>query len=199
MLKKCLVIMVGFLASCSWFGNSGAPLCPYVTIPRDTAYVTQKVNYEDEFQIELVGYEGYCSWENNVNRRYAMITPLFVVHRLRDSDETRVDFGFYTETVKGPPAFIGKKAYSESVMVGKDEKEKEFKGHAVKVRVPEGYEPFEILLGLDVSREEHLYNQRTFDVKYRYNVQKDPMYMEKTIVKTIEVPAPECGCRSCCQ
>ena len=34
--------------------------CINISIPRDTAYVTQKVNYKNDFQIEVVGYSAYC-------------------------------------------------------------------------------------------------------------------------------------------
>lgn len=201
MLKKNLfLILVLFAASCAWYGSGDlAELCPNVVIPRDTAYVTQKVNFEDEFQIELKGFEGYCYLDTPSQGNYAVITPQFEVFRLRDSDETRVDFNFYTETRKGPPAYIGKRVYSASVTIPLDEKQKEFNGPSVKVKLPpDDRDGFEVILALDVSLEEYRYNQRTFDVKYRYNVQNDPMYMETVVIhKDIPAPKPASSCNSC--
>lgn len=187
MLKKIGLSFSLLLASCAWFeGDYDGYICPNVSIPREKAYVTQKVTYEDEFQIELKGYEGYCYPETASNRHYAVITPQFEVQRLRDSDETQVDFNFYTETIKGPPEYLGKHSYSASVNIPADVKEKNFNGRAVKVKIPADNPDFEIILALDVSLEEFRYNQRTFDVKYRYNVQNDPMYMETTRVRAVE-------------
>lgn len=84
-------------------------MCPRVVIPRDTAYLTQIVNYREEFQISLVGYEGHCYFDTRVNRDKAVINPVFKIKRLRRSDETDVHFAYYTETVKGPPAYLGKR------------------------------------------------------------------------------------------
>lgn len=48
-----------------------------------------------------------------------------------------------------------------------------------------------MLLGIDLSREEYLYNQRTFDVKYRYNIDDDPMYIERTRLPEPPVSQPK--------
>ena len=65
-------------------------MCPRVVIPRDTAYLTQIVNYREEFQISLVGYEGHCYFDTRVNRDKAVINPVFKIKRLRRSDETSI-------------------------------------------------------------------------------------------------------------
>lgn len=132
-------------------------------------------------------------------RNYGYVTPLFNIQRLKDTDETDVDFSFYIETRQGPPKYLGRKTYSAYVTLGEHEKEKSFKGPTVKVLIPENdYEDFEVLLGIDLSREEYLYNQRTFDVKYRYNIDDDPMYMERTRLPEPPVSQPKkSGCGSC--
>ena len=94
-------VLVFFAAACR-LGGSDDVMCPRVVIPRDTAYLTQIVNYREEFQISLVGYEGHCYFDTRVNRDKAVINPVFKIKRLRRSDETDVHFAYYTETVKGP-------------------------------------------------------------------------------------------------
>ncbi len=143
--------------------------CPNVKIPRSTAYVIQKAAYIDEVRIELIGYEGYCLNTNTVNRRYAAIKPLFKIQRLREGYDTRIDFSYYTETIKGPPEFLGRKVQFASVDIPRDITEKEFSGREIRVRIPtEGYNDFTILLGMDVSPAEYDANQKSFDIEYRY-------------------------------
>ena len=86
-------VLVFFAAACR-LGGSDDVMCPRVVIPRDTAYLTQIVNYREEFQISLVGYEGHCYFDTRVNRDKAVINPVFKIKRLRRSDETDVHFAY---------------------------------------------------------------------------------------------------------
>ena len=140
--------------------------CINISIPRDTAYVTQKVNYKNDFQIEVVGYSAYCYLDTRINRRKAVITPQFMVKRLRgDLDETDVDFEYYTETIKGPPQYLGRKQYFGRVTIPLNKNEVRFSGRTTELKVPNtGYDNFVIDLGLELTPEERKYNNRTFDI-----------------------------------
>jgi lipoprotein len=170
-----LLLCASLLASCSLFWSENtvrAPEdnCPSVIIPRDVAYVTQKVNYKDDFRIEITGFSGYCYFDKRVNRRKAVITPQFEVRRLRQKlDETDVDFEYFTETVKGPPEYLGKKHYFGHVTIPLNRREMAFSGKTLELKIPNrDYGRFEIFLGLELTPEERNYNNRTFDVKYRF-------------------------------
>ena len=140
--------------------------CIEVSIPRSTAYVVQKVNYKNDFQIEVVGYSAHCYFDTRINRRKAVITPQFVVKRLRgDLDETDVDFEYYTQTIKGPPEYLGQKQYFGRVVIPLDKKEVRFSGSTLELKIPnQGYEDFEVNLGLVLTSKEQQYNNRTFDI-----------------------------------
>ena len=170
-----LLLCAFLLASCSFLGDKDGALeaedsCPAVIILRDVAYVTQKVNHKDDFRIELTGFSGYCYFDERVNRRKAVITPQFEVRRLRRKlDETDVDFEYFTETVKGPPEYLGKKHYFGHVTIPFNQREMVFSGKPLELKIPnQDYGRFEILLGLELTPEEQKYNNRTFDVKYRF-------------------------------
>ena len=165
-MKKLLLLTILFLAAaCASSRRAEDFRCPNVKIPGDKSYLTQIVNYVDNFRIELTGYEGYCYVEDGLSRRYAVITPRFKVTRLRDNDETALDFRYFTEIVQGPPAFVGKKTYFASGRIDAGEKEAFFSGRPVKVKIPLDDDEIEVVLGLDVSAAEHMYNQRTFDTR----------------------------------
>lgn len=196
MIKKLLILLGVFVvAACSSVRYDY--LCPNVIIPRDTAYSTQIADYSDNFQVELKGYEGYCYYDSARRINYAAITPAFTVRRLKDTPDTAVDVSFYTETVKGPPAYIGRKTYYTSTVIGENDRARDFMGQTVKVKLPpEGVDEFEILLGIDLSHAEYRYNQRTFDVTPRFNIEKDPLYIERVRIKE-EKPAETSSCGSC--
>lgn len=169
-MKYLIALFVFLLAGCeSWPSTGGGGLCPRVQILRDNAYVSQYVNYKETFQINLSGYEGYCYYEQSVGRHRAVIYPIFKIRRLTPSDETDVRFSYYTETLKGPPEYLGKKTYYANAHIPLNELETTYKAPAAKVFIPEEMiDNYDINLGLWQSPEEARYNHRTFDINYRY-------------------------------
>lgn len=169
MQSRIFVLLILFMTVACRLNGEGGNLCPRVNILRDSSYLTQIVNYREEFQISLIGYEGHCYFDSRVNKDKAVINPIFKIKRLRKSDETDVHFAYYTETIKGPPAYLGKRTYYLAVSIPENERELIYKADSVEVKIPPQmkYE-FDINLGLVISKEESKYNQRTFDIDYRY-------------------------------
>lgn len=162
------LLFVFGLASCR-IGSEREAMCPRVRIPRVTSYVSQVVNWCERFQVSVTGYDGYCYYDKRVNRTKAVINPIFKIKRLRKSDENDVSFAYFTETVKGPPAYLGKKTYYLNVTIPENKSEMIYTAPAVEVKVPEDMkDEFDINLGLVLTKEELKYNKRTFDIDYRY-------------------------------
>ena len=174
MIKKISAIfLLFFISGCVLLlddAPEGYKQCPLITIKREDAKLIQIVNYKDNFMVELKGTESFCYFDDRVKQEKAVITPIFAVKRLQKSDENDIQFAWFTNTIKGPPAFLGKKAYFEAVSLSADENEKEFKGKTVEVKIPQEmmYE-FEIFAGLVISPKEKAYNQRFFDVDMEYD------------------------------
>lgn len=171
--RSSLLLFLLALGGCGisgWFSSKPEiNVCPQVQIIRDNSYLTQFVKYKETFQISVSGYEGYCYYDRTLQRNRAVIEPVFKIKRLRPSDETDVRFSYYTETVKGPPEYLGKKTYFVTAHIGLDDKETIYKASAVNVFIPpEMLYGYDINLGLWISPEEALYNRRTFDINYRY-------------------------------
>ncbi len=161
------LLMIG---GCISSDLDGYKQCPLVTIKREDARLIQIINYQDNFEIEFVGFEGFCYYDTRVNQEKAKITPIFSINKLRDTDETDIQFQWFTNTIKGPPAYLGKKSYFVETSMRRDERRKEFKGKSVDVKIPvdKMYE-FEIFAGLELSPQEKKYNQRVFDVDLGYD------------------------------
>ena len=162
MKKYLFCIMMLLLGSCSATLREADFRCPQIVVPAAKSYLTQMTGNMDNFRIELIGYDGYCYIENRAPRRYAVITPKFRATRLHNSDETRLDFTYYTEIVQGPPEFLGKQTYFASADLALNAQNVTFSGRPVKVKIPLDRDDIEIILGLDVSEAEDDYNRRTF-------------------------------------
>lgn len=165
MFKKVVCLLMLFLTAC--IADKGNEFCPYAVIRRADARLIQKVNYQDDFLIEMIGWEGYCYFDSRVKKEKAVIVPVFMISRLRDSDETDVHFSWFANTLKGPPAYLGKRTFFAEAKLKAGERKTKFKGKAVEIKVPSEmkYE-FEILLGMNASKKEKAYNTRLYDVEY---------------------------------
>ena len=172
MMKRFLPVLFLLFCACGETRLALEPRdfsCPQVQIIRNDAYLTQYMKSKETFQINLSGYEGYCYYEDTVGRYKAVIRPVFTIKRLQPNDETDVRFSYYTETVKGPPEYLGKKTHFVTAKIGLTERETEYKGASSSVYIPSTVaEDYDVNLGLWISPEEKLYNQRTFDINYRY-------------------------------
>ncbi|MBE6448068.1 MAG: hypothetical protein E7018_02075 [Alphaproteobacteria bacterium] len=189
MRKNILIYALLLLSGCSSSWNEGGMGCPNVIIPGEKAYLTRADNRGENFRIELVGYEGYCYVEPNLPRHYAVITPQFRLHRLSDIDETRVDFSFHTETLQGPPGFLGKRTYFANGQIDANQKYVDFSGRPVKVKIPMDDDDFEIMLGLEMSSHEYEYNKSTFDTR-NYKASQSSDSEQSCAAQT----SSSCGC-----
>lgn len=173
MLKKIITIQLTILLSACGFmwSDEGEDMriCPNVLISRADAYLVQKDLQHENFLIELIGFDGYCFFDKRINHDKAVITPIFRIKRLRPTDETDVMFSYYTETVKGPPAYLGKKTHYAKAKIPLDKVTTEYKGEQAEVRIPpEMKYEYDINLGINIPKTEKKYNQRTFDVPLEY-------------------------------
>lgn len=171
-MKRLLSVFCLILASCSSdpiIYETEGEICPQVQIVRNESYLSQFVGYKEQFQISISGYDGYCYYDDVLQRHRAVIRPTFKIKRLSRSPETDVRFSYYTETVKGPTEYLGKKTHYVTAHIGADELETYYTAPETKVFIPEKMiKDYDVNLGLWISPEEAKYNRRTFDINYRY-------------------------------
>ena len=151
MLRKLIIIgLVSLGAACTYVQET--PLCPDVVIHKGNDSLVQNAVGSGQFKIELTGYEGYCFMDEKVNRAKARITPLFRIFRLNNLDETDVHFTYYADTIQGPPQYLGKRFYHETVNIPYALRQKAFRGRPIETKIPDlSGAGFEIALGLAVS------------------------------------------------
>ncbi len=139
--------------------------CVKVNMRRSNSYMYYQTVTGGDFKIELVGVSSYCSYNPVSNVNKAVIEPLFKITKMGKSLENNVDFQFYTETKKGPPAYIGKWQHSANFKLDKGAISQYFDGTPTEVRIPlENTADFEIDLGLILGKKQKDFNNKTFDV-----------------------------------
>lgn len=193
MIKKiCACVLLGMLSACIL--QQPEQYCPLISMKREDARLIQKVNYQDDFEVELKAVEGFCFYDERVKQEKAHLTPIFIIRKLRNTDETDIHFSWFTNTVKGPPAYLGKKTYHTGTSMKTGERSKEFRGDSVELKIPQEmmYE-FEIMTGLVVSPQEKKYNKKIFDVDFEF-------YDDSNAAEGEYVPLAQqnqSGCSSC--
>lgn len=163
MSKKIFTLLVLILVTaCNQ--NYNRPMCPNAQIKRESAYLVQRSQVAEEFSIELIGYDGYCYYDDKIKHDKAVVTPIFRVKRLGPNSQTDVMFSYYTRTIKGPKEYLGTQTHFVKVLIPSDVNEVKYHGKQTELRIPAGmkYE-YDIILGLSLSRNDYNYNQKTFD------------------------------------
>jgi hypothetical protein len=150
MFQKTLILTLALLvSSCGLFssdskGSGGSKICPVIEIKPDILEVSN-----GSISVRLKGYEGYCYYNDNIKDTVAIITPIFEATRKGSTDESDIHLAYYTETLKGPPKYLGRKTYYTYLDFPTSHSVKEIKGKTSEVRVPKGLEnTFSINLGL---------------------------------------------------
>ena len=112
-------------------------------------YMNGHSDYRELFSVKAVGYEGFCYFNEKVQKDRAVVKPRFRITRLEDSDVTDVQFSYYLETVEGPEGFLGKKTYFASVNVPQGVNEVEFTADIGELSIPQpGTYNLDLFLGL---------------------------------------------------
>ena len=123
--------------------------CPKVHIRQDDVKIVQAADYRELFAIKAVGYEGFCYFNEKLQKDRAVVKPRFKITRLGESDVTDVHFSYYLETVEGPEGFLGKKTYFASVNISEGVDEVEYTADIGELSIPQpGTYNLDLFLGL---------------------------------------------------
>lgn len=179
-----LFTLILLAAGCS--SSTGDEPCPEIFIPRETARLYQNNGRFDEFQINLVGTEGYCYTEPSNNRRYAVITPVFRVRRLEDSPTTSIDADFYVKTSVNSEDYIGTRRFVQTLTIPRDSKEITVKGRQTVNRIANPpYDGFTMAVGMVLSDRAKDKAKGMFDINYRYLSAEDIAEAEQAEIDTV--------------
>lgn len=185
MKRIVILLLLLILAACAQTSQPDDG-CPEINIPRETARIYQNNGEIDQFQINLVGYEGYCYTEPSNNRRYAVLTPLFKVRRLEDSPTSSLDVDFYIKTSINAEDYLGTRKFSQTLNIPQGVKEKTIKGRVTKTRLATPpYNGFSLDLGIALSDEAKTKTKKMFDIDYRYLSAEEIAAQNETAVEKV--------------
>lgn len=168
-----ICLFLAFISACS-LSSDNANKCPVISISKETSRAFYVDNNIDKFQINLVGYEGYCYTEPSNNRRYASITPIFKIRRLEASSITSIDIDFYIKTSINAEDYLGFRKFNQTLNIPQNTKELVIKGRQTKTRISQPpYSGFDISLGLSLSEAEKQKAKQMLDIDYSYLSEDD--------------------------
>ena len=161
MNKNILSLLVIFCVTGCFFAgqknaistSNGGP-CPSVVIRADNQAITQVDAYQKIFKIEMVGYDGYCLFDDRINKNKAFVAPKFKIMRLADSNVEDVHFSYYLETAEGPTSYLGRKTYYTSARIAKGVFETYHTATFGELSIPDRKGGVDIYAGLNAIRDE---------------------------------------------
>lgn len=123
--------------------------CPKIHIRQKDFRVVQSEAGKRLFEIQAIGYEGFCYFHEKSGKYRAVIKPQFKIKRLNSSDVNDVQFSYYLETVEGPKKYLGRKTYFSQAYVTPAQKELKHvaKGGELTIPNPGSYD-LDIYMGL---------------------------------------------------
>ena len=167
-MRKNIIVMLFVLLSGCTSNITEKYSCPQIIIPRETARAYQS-DLTDKFQINMVGHETYCYQEEADKRYYAVITPIFQIRRLEQSEVTNVDANYYVKTSVNDVDYIGKRTFYQTLNIPVDAKEAKVRGKPTINRISNPpYRDFKIYLGMDFDNSSKAKAKKMFDIDYIY-------------------------------
>ena len=154
MKKIILLVLPILLLSCGWFSkkNKGDYLCPAIIVKQDTLRALN-----DTVELFLTGFEAHCYYNENTKSTWARITPAFKAVRLKHGVERDIFFAYYTETLIGPPEYLGRRTRHEKATLPEGMSETRFKGRTFEMVIPAGFEEhYSLNMGLIFSKKKKI-------------------------------------------
>lgn len=158
MSKIFSLLLILVLSACS-FGRHDVRYCPNVRISPEYNHATRLHAGEVRYTVEIVGYEGYCRYNEKKNSTTAVIAPIFEIVRYSDVAGNNVEFSYYVNTEYNYNQMMGKQPHRYKTTVAEKNKKLLFTGDEVVVQIPNDEPGYQIFLELALSPQEEMYNQ----------------------------------------
>lgn len=158
MLKKMIVVPLFLLAACS-SGNRELRYCPNVQVTPDYNHVTKMYGNEVWYTVEIVGYEGYCRYDEKKGSTNAHISPVFEIVRYYDRGGKNIEFAYYVNTEYNQNKLMGRQPHSFKASLAVPNKKYVLTGKEITVQIPNGEPGYQINLELALTKRQYQYNQ----------------------------------------
>jgi len=159
MQKKYLFPLLFLLASCAP-RDPGYRYCPNVSINPEAGHMTRFFGDQAQFKAEIVGYEGYCRYDEKTDQTNAIIAPVFEITRLSDVGGKNVEISYYADTSYNSDKLMGLQPHSFHTKVDNKGEKVLITADEIKVRIPNEQPAYHIDLGMYLSRQQYQYNKK---------------------------------------
>jgi len=161
--KFCVVALTGLLSGCALFdrpvedeGQTLGP-CPTVAIHPEHQKIIQNDEHGPVFTLEIIGYDGYCYYDENTLKDKAVAAPRIKVVRLNDSMIEDIHVSYYIQTYEGPANYLGRKNFFSEIRMPRGVPEIYYTPAQGELSIPAGkYNP-DIYMGLNADTADFQY------------------------------------------
>lgn len=158
MYKKFLSLLaVVFISSCSHDAEF-VHYCPNVAIIPIANRVTRIDNDQTKFRAEIIGYEGFCRYDEKKRGTYATIYPIFEIIRYVDTYDNKLEFAYFSDTGDNQTQSLGKQPHYETAYIKEKGEKVIHKGKAIEVRIPNDNPGYKVKLGISLNDSEYKHN-----------------------------------------
>ena len=133
--------------------------CPNVQVTPEFSNVTKMYADKVLYTVEIVGYEGYCRYNEKTGSTNAYVAPIFQIVRYSDIGGKKVEFSYYANTDYNYNRLMGRQPHSFKAEVPVINKKTVLTGKEVMVQIPNDEPGYQINLELALTKQQHQYNQ----------------------------------------
>jgi hypothetical protein len=159
MLKKLLIAGVLLVSACAQ-DKPFIRYCPNVVITPSYSRVTNFYDKEIQYKAEIIGYEGYCRYDEKTKQTKAVIAPIFEVSRHSDVAGKNVVINYYANTSDNQNKMMGRQPHSFKTTVEKKFERVMVTGDEIEVRIPNDTPSYQINLEIALTKSQYQYNQK---------------------------------------
>ncbi|MBQ8785781.1 MAG: hypothetical protein IJZ59_07065 [Alphaproteobacteria bacterium] len=159
MLKKLLVAGVLLVSACAQ-DKPFVRYCPNVVINPSYSRVTRFYDKDIQYKAEIIGYEGYCRYDEKTEQTNAVIAPIFEISRHSDVAGKNVVINYYANTSDNPNKMMGRQPHSFKTAIDKKFERVMVTGDEIEVRIPNDTPGYQINLEMALTKAQYQYNQK---------------------------------------
>jgi len=159
MLKKTLMAAAVLLTAACASDKRTIRYCPNVVITPAYSHVTRFFDEDVQYKAEIVGFEGYCRYNEKTDQTVAVIAPIFEVSRHSDIAGKTVEIQYYANTGYNAEKLLGRQPHSFRAEVPNRGEKLMITGDEIEVRIPNDQPGYQINLEMALTRKQYQYNR----------------------------------------
>lgn len=160
MLKKILMAAAVLLTAACASQQRTIRYCPNVVITPAYSRVTRFFDQDVQYKAEIVGFEGYCRYNDKTEQTVAVIAPIFEISRHSDIAGKTVEIQYYANTGYNADKLLGRQPHSFRTEIAPRGEKVMVTGDEIEVRIPNDQPGYQINLEMALTKKQYQYNRK---------------------------------------